>query len=323
MKSDELLDAVRYAARLSDAHPDFTDARIYEELTQTLRTMFVRAVVESEEGYWRQPHYQQLTSGRAVYPMPPRAALQTVWRVEYRAAALASGCVNCALSVGNFASLSTSGDEDHANQEKMSGAPKRYTTHGDHVRLVPTPDTSDAQVRMWYPLRPPAIVAPQLATIDGVVTSADTSTKTVTVTGTVRGPSGGSGSAVGAGGGYRIDVVSTNGGHELHLVGALVASYAVNGGEITFTLTCPPQDMLRIQAGDVVRYADESEYPMLPQEHHQTLADATAAAVLLRMGAMARSESLMGKVQGDMERMKLVATPRTRGAANHRDGGAA
>ena len=278
--------------------------------------MFVRAIVESGEGYWRQPHYQQLTSGTAVYPMPPRAAQQTLWSVEYRALATSGGCVNCSLTGGRFSTLTRLGYEDGADLESSSGTPKRFIEYGDHVRLSPAPNSNDMQVRMWYPLRPPALVAAQLATTDGVVSAVNTSSKTITVTGTPRGPSGGSGSALSSAGGYRIDVVSPNANHELHLVGALVASFAAG----VFTLTCPPQDMMRIQVGDLARYADESELPMLAQEYHQTLADATAAGVLARMGIQGRAEMLSAKVQADLDRLKTVAAPRTKDTPKHRDG---
>jgi hypothetical protein len=318
LNSTELLAAVRRAARIADTHPDWTDAVLLEELTQTLRTVFVRAMVESGEGYWRQPHYQQLTTGVAAYPMPPRAAQQTLWGVEYRAAATSGGCTDCSLSAGTFSTLTRASYQDSAAQESTTDTPKRWLEYGDHFRLVPTPNTNNAQIRCWYPVRPPALVAAQLATADGVVTTSSPGSKTITVTGTPRGPSGGGGSALGSSGGYRIDVVSPNGGHELHLVGALVASFAAG----VFTLTCPPQDMARIQAGDLVRYADESELPMLPREYHQTLAEATAAAVLVRMGVQARAEMLSGKVQADLERMKVIATPRTKDTPRHRDGSA-
>ena len=99
-------------------------------------------------------------------------------------------------------------------------------------------------------------------------------------------------------------------------VGALVASFAAG----VFTLTCPPQDMMRIQVGDLARYADESELPMLAQEYHQTLADATAAGVLARMGIQGRAEMLSAKVQADLDRLKTVAAPRTKDTPKHRDG---
>lgn len=293
MDDSEVLAAVRLVASLGDSHPDYSDTRIREEVNDTLQTVFGRSVLASKGGYWLQDQVVDAVSGTSLYPIPSRALMGVLKAIEIRPS-----------STDRYYVIEEAPPEEWATQDTKSGRPQRYYVQGDHVRLVPTPDNSNYDIRFWYYLRPPRLVQEQTA---GVITSINTSTRValMAVTPTDRD----TGSAITSS--STVDVVSSTGGHEVHVVGASLDDVTTNTS-VTFAAGT---DLSRVQVGDVVRGADQSDWPMLPREFHRTLVDATAAIIQAGgVGAADMAAGISGKVANDIKRFEDMIQPRVKDA---------
>jgi hypothetical protein len=157
-------------------------------------------------------------------------------------------------------------------------------------------------LRQWYKIRPSKIVEKQT---DGFIVLVNTSTREITVSGVpVDRVTGGPIDDT-----TLIDVIAPNASHELHLVSSPISIFGA-------VITLPAgTDMSRISAGDYVRAEDQSEWPMLPQEFHRTLADAAAVVILSDVGTADKAAALAGKVGNDIERMVNLLEPRVQNLA--------
>lgn len=297
MDDSQMLEAVRHAAGLPDAHPDYTDARIRQEINDCLQTVFARSVVHSGGGYWLQQQITDCVADQSYYAIPGRALVGGLKAIEYRPSA-----------TDNFTPLVEAPPEEIAHRDTTSGRPSRYYMLGDQVRLMPTPSTGNGDIRFWYYLRPPRLVQEQITgtVYDGTTTTApadgwvnmaitplDRDTGSAITTSTL------------------VDVIAPTGGHEVRAVGLTVSSI-VTDTSLRFD---PSQDLSRIRSGDIVRAADQTDWPTLPREYHRTLADATAAVILAGgIGALQKAGGLSGKVANDLERFEDLIQPRVKDA---------
>lgn len=292
MHSDELIDAVRAAGQIPSADPTFDDARVLLELTDMQQQLFERLLVNTREGHLLQQHTESTVSGTSVYRLPHRAITQGAEHVEL------------AVSGGRYAQLTKLSPKDASYWEGSSGQPRAFTLRGDSMQLFPTPDGAYT-LRVHYYLRPGQIVATQLgASSAGLVTAVNTTVSAITMDAypdnmAVDPP-------VEVALGDRIDVVRANGAHDLVLVGALITAKSLG------TFAVVGSDMSRVAVGDYVRYAGQSEWPQLPPEFHRSLADATAAAILLAKGATQKAQSIGAKVATDLQRYNDLLNPRVK-----------
>ena len=291
MDDAALILATRLAARIATTHPDYTDDRVRQELTDALRTVFGEPIKSTGNGYGQQLHETPVTSGREVYRIPPRAMVGGLVTVEAQDDA------------GDVRQMFEVTQRDHAEQIQDPGEPLGFVDNADQLRLVPTPSVSNWILRQWYKLRASLIVQNQTA---GEITAVDAAALTVDINAV---PFDRITAAVIATN-DRVDIVAPDGSHELHLV---EISITLAG----FTITFPAgTDMTRIEVGDFVRARDQSEFPtMLPQEFHRTLADAAAVVILTDMGTSQKAAALAQKVQADVERMVEAMEPRVRDLA--------
>lgn len=294
MDDSEIIAAVRFAAGIPDAHPDYTDARIRTEINDTLQTVFGRSVIHSQGGYWKHYETQDLVAGTAHYQIPQRALVGGLKAVEVRP-----------TGSDDYYPLEELTPEELAQRDTKSGRPRRYDLQGDFLRLMPNPDSSSADLRCWYYLRPPKLVQEQ--TTAGIITSINTTTRVAlmatTPTDRVTAAAITSSSVV--------DVVSPTGTHEVHVVGASLDDVTTDTS-VTFA---SGTDLSRVKVGDAVRAADQTDWPCLPQEFHRTLADAAAAVMLAGgIGAIQKAGGLSGKVVNDLERFEDMIQPRVKDA---------
>lgn len=291
MDESELITAARLAARISQSHPDYTNARLRQELTDAVQTLFVEPIKRAGNGYAQQLYEQSITSGTEVYPIFHRAVVQGLVSVWVK---LPSGDIREIVPIDEEDLIATAGN---------SGEPRGYLDQSDHLRLAPNPTVTGWTLQQYYKLRPSKIVEKQTA---GLISSVDAANLQVVVN-TI--PVDRSTALSIVSGTTLVDVVSPKGSHDLHLVGS---AQTYTGTTITFPVGT---DMSRIQVGDYVRAEMESEWPQLPQEFHRTLADAVGAVILTDMGAANKAANLAGKVQSDIGRMTEMMEPRVRDQA--------
>jgi len=87
LRVDDLITAVRVTGRLADADTDYTDARIRQELTDTLHTVFGGKIIAARSGHWLKQEDTTTTAGRTRYRLPYRAsAIESVELVDQEGA---------------------------------------------------------------------------------------------------------------------------------------------------------------------------------------------------------------------------------------------
>lgn len=278
MRTDELIAGVREAARISDAHPDFTDTRLLRELYDAEVTLFGDAMCTGRQGIWLQRYNFQTVAGQAYYRMPRRAAVSNPESIEVL--------------------------NDNGNR-----VPHDFVMMGDGFELNPTP-TAVKSARVNYYLRPSRLIAFQEAVKgeigSGYITAVDSDARTIEVD-EVPDDALLSTPTVITSGSVNVDVVRADGTHDLVMVDA---SQTLVG--TTFTITDDLIDMTKIQVGDYLRAADQAEWPQLPQDYHRTLVDATASVVLMSIGNQAKAQQLAAKASADIARLMDQNSPRPR-----------
>jgi hypothetical protein len=287
-----MLEAVRHATGLPDSHPDYDDARLRIEISDTLRTVFGVPIVKAKAGYWLQPHTGDMVSGTSVYQIPGRSMAQGLKSIEVRQS-----------STDDYYPLDEISFEMAGRYDTRSGKPAKYVVYTDFVRIVPKPDSSNYDFRMWYYLRPADLVEEQ--TTSGIITSLNTSTRVALMALTPADRDTGNDITSSS----TVDVVSTVGAHETHLVGASLSAVA-SDTSVTFA---SGTDLSRVVVGDAVRAAGQTDWPMLPQEFHRTLADVTGAVILAGgIGAVQKAGGLTGKAGDDYKRFIDLLEPRVK-----------
>ncbi len=142
MRVDELVTAVRLAARIDDGDDDYTAARIRQELTDTLHTVFGGKVVAARSGYWLH-RYEVDIDGSTSYRLPHRAgAIESV--------------------------------------EILDAGDAAYDVLGDRVQFDDDNPPSSGTLRVTYYVRPSLLVQEQTVDV-GRVTACDPDALTVTV----------------------------------------------------------------------------------------------------------------------------------------------
>jgi hypothetical protein len=294
VREDDFIARVRRDARIRSAHPDYTDAIIREEAWGLLAGTFAESVQRAHQGYWRQSVQTMVAASQRSYRLPHRALANTADVIEYL-----NGAGNW-TPVNLLSALRDRGP--------MTSATATYPTHAvadsDRIELYPLP-SSALTVRTSYMLRPPKLVQYQTA---GEVTAVDADALTVEVN-TVPDDQD-TGSAVTTS--DKLDIIHPNGGHELALVGVAPDSI------VSTTLTFPSgTDLSKVEVGDFVRAADQTDWPMLHEEFHATLAAAEAASICLGLGKSVKAQQLAAKVSSDLARMRNMQEPRLKDVFRH------
>jgi len=287
MDSTALITAMKLAAFIPDNSPDYDSARILLECNDVLHEIFEKAVVNARQGFWLQQVLTTITAGQSLYRIPPRAVTGGMEKLQ-----VVDGGGKIRHLVYRDLRMAYQYENDG------SGEPTGYVILGDQIKLLPTPSTTGWQLRFTYYIRPSNLVATQTA---GRVTAVNTTTRVVAVNVI---PNDQSTAASIVSGTTLIDIVHPDGWHELSIVGATQTWSALN---ITLTDT---QDMTRIQVGDYVRAADQTDWPCLPDDFHRSLADAGAVVYLVSTGQMEKAQILGSKVQNDIARLSDLMTPR-------------
>lgn len=295
MNTTELLAQIRRAANIRDTHPEWTSTAILDEATHELRQRFGEVVLRSRGGYWRYLSHVVLVADQRGYRVPPRAYANAVDMLE--------------LQVGDtYRQLHPLPLRETGSVDAQSGTPTHFIVRNDRIELYPKPAESGAFLRFTYTLRPSALAA---VTAAGVVTSVvgyDNQTLAVLYSG-----------GQPAGLTSPVDFVHPAGGFDLSMVDASVSTASGTGIAVyrppstaAATYTTHDQEGTTVAVGDLVRTAGTSEYPMLPEDFHMALAQATAASISIKRGNTAKAQALYAKVEDELQRFANRIEPRVK-----------
>lgn len=277
MNTQELLQRIRQSGFLPEeaADPEYTDDKLLDEATDRIRSHFGDAIQRSRSNYGLQTVVVTTTSQEVR--VPDRAVMSGLHSVEL-----------VGINVPPLGQI-----EPHQTHNfQTSGIPTSFTIEGGSIFLYPAPSSS-TQVKLRYFIRPSRLVAPQTK---GVITAVSSTSVTVNVV-----PDDMLTATPIVTGSY-IDIQRPHGWFDLVSVQQVCT---ISG----LTITCNPGSA---QVGDLVRAANQTDLPQIPEDFHRLLADLTAVKVLVEKGMDAKASTLASVIKGDQERFASMLAPRVR-----------
>jgi len=290
----DLLVRVRMSAFIPDAAqaPDYTDAWILNELNDMQPQLYERTIVNSKQGYWRKSFNVTTVAGSAFITVPPRACAGGLAKVDI--------ALDSTLSWIPMREVNE--DDIRLYESNVTGQPMVFIMRGDAVQLVPTPSANTWTIRVTYYSRPSTLVAPQVSLSSGLISNIVGTT--LTVGALPQNANGGSNIA----NGNLADIVRPTGWHELQVIGALVTNVT---GSTSITLAAGT-DMSTVAVGDYVRFAEQSEWPNLPDDYVRSLCDSVAAKILVQLNLTDKSTALQAELAADLTRFQDLLSPRVK-----------
>jgi hypothetical protein len=293
-----MLTVLRRNCQLEDTAADYTDAVLLVELNDALTTSFERSVIDAKANYWITYQDYTLTAGQALYRLPQR-------NIGLSKVELSGASPN---SQGWCRLPETSEDHIDAFQGPLTsqGTPERYVLRSDRIWLFPTPSSS-LTLRVWYYTGPSRLI-PFNALTTGQIASIDTTNRVLTLTAAaIAYDTPGSTTPTTITTGTRlIDVVGQNVWHDMQLVN-VSATFTASG----LTVTLPVgTDMSYLQVGDWVRAADQSDYPMIPEDFHRTIVDIASVKILIQRDFQGKASGYAQSANADMQRFALMIADR-------------
>jgi hypothetical protein len=288
VNATELIAYVREEATLADQSLDYTDAGLLRLLNVQMRQIFEPVVSDTRSGYWLHVLQRSLGAGNGFVRLPPR--LNALEQVDVYAA-------------GRWVALKEALESEAQEWIAEYGRepyPAAYTVRGTGLSLLPAAQVSDCEIRVKGTLRPSLIYAPQTA---GVIGAIDVGTGVLTLNAL---PTDGDTSAT-IGGNVTIDAIEPRNCYELTLVSARATVL-----DATHVQVLPGHSLARVETGDVVRVAGQTDWPQLPESFHPALASAAAVIVCRQRDLREREQSLSAQVAGTVQRLQSFLAPRVR-----------
>jgi len=297
MNTTELLTVVRRNCYLEDTASDYSDAVLLSELYDALTTKFERAVLDAKANYWIQPYVITLTSGMDNYRLPSRAV--GISKVE-----ISNG--NSPNSQGWLRMARVNEDDANLVQSPVTslGRPTWYVLRGDLITLYPTPDNSGYQLRIWYYLKPSRLVPPQASAGVGRIFAIVGTTITYETSGNVVSYAR-DGTTTNIGVGSAVDIVAPGMWREAKVVGATLTSSSTSGCGFSSAV-----DVSDVQVGDLVRPADQLEFPQIPEDFHRTLCNIASVIILNQRDFQQKAAGYAQDASQDMSRFAMIVQTR-------------
>ena len=306
MRSDELIERARRRAGISTvaAWPDWADARILDDMNERQYSLASDEIVKARAGYGAKIFQFTTTTGIAEYPVPDRAISGSFDKLEIQV-------------TGSNASWRELEKEEFYNVTELEraapGLPEKYCVEDGYLRLFPTPNQAYT-CRVRFYIRPSRLVTSQSSTaggdgiVRGQITALNKTARTVTVNvvpfDQLLSPPAAITSAL-----QRLDIVRASGQFQTVMYSqpqTLAGSVFTLGGT---------DSMDRVQVGDWVRVADQSDWPSnIPEEYQSILSNRTAMEIAAAIGVEERVQLIGAVVQADVERWRSSRMPQVKSA---------
>lgn len=289
MNTTELVAFTREEASLSDNSAEYTSAKLIELLNLQLRQVFEPLIADSRAGYWYHTLTRTLGAGNAFVRLPPRAcALEQV------------DITNDGVYWYPLKEALESEAQDWQREYHNAAIPQAYVVRGTSLVLVPAPLSTTAQIRVKVVVRPSKLYTPQAG---GTVTAIDENTRTLTLTSL---PTDGNTLAQ-VSGSFICDVIEPRNCYELTLLDAECTVV-----DPTHVQIASGNSLARIEVGDVLRVAEQTDWPQLPESFHSLLASAAAITTCRQRDLAERSGVLTSQVSSGLQRLQAYLSPRVR-----------
>src|ERR1043165_6493654 len=172
MNTTEMVAQLRLNTLLETDAPDYPDAVLLRELSDSMLAKYQDTIVGFRNGTWQQQYFIGVTAGDPTYRLS--RVVTVLGKVE-----IGKGSISSTDGI-NFVRLNKV-DEGHADLFEGSysglGQPQVYVLRGSDLVLLPTPDSGGYVLNVTYYRRPPRLYASQnnVSGVDrGRVTAIDT-----------------------------------------------------------------------------------------------------------------------------------------------------
>lgn len=269
----DLLTSIRRRAGIPAASGVFSESELLTLATEELRSYVVPFVLREREDYWLYTHDQTITT-------------ETSWRIPPRAIGGKLRDVALVLDSGAERYLPRLSPAD------LEDSDVGFYLDGKGVRLFTRPGVSltslGQKLRMRYFLRPSTLIGASGS--NTTVLSVNPGAYQITLT-----------SITGLSSAFAVDIVSQY-APWFSVYADATPTVPIAGTTLTFTATTYPTG---VAAGDLVFLPDTSQYPQIPVELHDLLAQRCAVKVLASKQMTEKMGSAMAELK-ELEAMALV-----------------
>lgn len=289
MNVTELTAFVREQASLADESTEWSDTKILQLMNLVRVNVFEPVITACRCGYWTHSLIRTLGQNNPVVRLPPRAA--AFMQVDIRQGL-----------TGDWVPLQESTEAEQQSWEAYrSGWPMAYLIRGSTMHLIPAVTNGISyDIRVKIVVRPSVLYVPQAG---GVVTNVDTVTNIITVTSMPLDKITG----LAITGTLNIDVIEPIDNYELSLFHAQATVLDATHIQVPTTYS-----LNRVQIGDYLRVANQSEWPQMPEPFHDSMATAVAITPCIQRDLYERADYLAKLVSSAVTRLGEHLGPRAR-----------
>jgi hypothetical protein len=286
----EMITWTRKEATLSRLSTEYTDTVIMGLMNKTMDEVLTPLVAASRSGYWCHTFTRTLGANNPSVRLPPRAC-PAIEQVDISVDGVNWEALDEALEAEA---------QDWLREHGRDPYPAAYVVRSSYLYLLPAPTSEGLQLRVKTVLRPNTLVAAQSA---GLITGIDIDTNILTVSSMPTSMPG----AVAISGTLTFDVIEPRGNFELALcdaIGTIIDPTHVQIGS--------QYSLARVEEGDYLRCANQSEWPQLPKEFHSIVGSITALPILRQRDMYERSDKLAEATGNALQRLREHIAPRVR-----------
>jgi hypothetical protein len=287
MDTNECIAFAREEASVSSTSTEWDAAKFLQLLNQVRVDVFEPVITACKCGYWTHVLTRTLGANNTVVRLPPRAA--AFLHVDIR------------HGTGRWVPLQEATEAEQQDWERISGNfPVAYIIRGSTMHLMPAAVDNSYSIRIKIVVRPSKLYLPQSA---GLVTAVDLTTNIITVSSL---PVNNLTSAP-ITGTLDIDIIEPSDNYELSLFNAQATVT-----DSTHVTVASGYSLNRIQPGDYMRAANQSDWPQLPEPFHHVLASAAAITPCTQRDLYDRAQDLRQSVSSAVIRLATHLAPRSK-----------
>lgn len=301
MDSTALIAEVRRWAFIGTgtSYTEYADSDILTMLTSRERADFSKAVVDAHQGQWQQTTL--VSSVTDIAPVPPRAVMNGIHSIYF---------LSPNNNLNTWLPLSEAQVQDtwlFQNQTQLSQYPRKYSLQGDDIILLPVPQQAVQLMIKWH-LRPSQLCTSQNSkngTDRGRITAV-TPGVSITVNALPFKMQQASPAAITTADSF--DVLRVSGWYKPMFISQAISSI------VSTTITPTDASWITAQSvkvGDYVRCENQTDWPQIPDEFHECLAQDAAAAVLNQMGLSEKEADVRSKLQPVFANFRAMLVPRS------------
>jgi hypothetical protein len=288
VNTTELETWTRKQATLSRLSTEYTADVIRGLMNKTMDEVLTPLVAAARSGYWCHTFTRTLGMNNPAVRLPPRSC-PAIEQVDISLDGVCWEPLTEAL-------------EAEATDWLQGGYtyPQAYVIRSSYIYLLPAATQANVKLRVKVVMRPNTLVEAQTS---GQIISFDPTTNILTLNSMpVSKPT--NGALTGA---VLFDIIEPRGNFELSLcdaVGTVLDS--------THVQIAAGYSLARVEAGDYLRCADQSEWPQLPKEFHSIVGSISALPILQQRDMYDRLGSVSDTAGAALQRLREHISPRIR-----------